>query len=95
MKKYIIIALAVLGIAACQTQFDALLSSNDVDAKYEAAMNYFNNRKYQKAGQLFESLAILTSGTARDDTVQCREKMRLGWDSFCKALTDFALTLEK
>ncbi len=70
MKKYIIIALAVLGIAACQTQFDALLSSNDVDAKYEAAMNYFNNRKYQKAGQLFESLAILTSGTARDDTAQ-------------------------
>lgn len=70
MKKYIIIAFTVLGIAACQTQYDALLSSNDVDAKYEAAMNYFNNRKYQKAGQLFESLAILTSGTARDDTVQ-------------------------
>ena len=70
MKKHFIIALTVLGIAACQTQYDALLSSNDVDAKYEAAMNYFNNRKYQKAAQLFESMAILTNGTERDDTVQ-------------------------
>lgn len=70
MRKYIIIALAVLGIASCETQFEALLSSNDVDAKYQAAMDYFNNRKYQKAAQLFESMAILTNGTERDDTVQ-------------------------
>ena len=70
MKKYLVIALAFLGIAACQTQFDALLSSSDVDAKYAAAMNYFQNRKFQKSAQLFESLAILTNGTERDDTVQ-------------------------
>ena len=70
MKKYVIIALAVLAAAACKTQYDALLSSNDVDAKYQAAMDYFNNRKYQKAAQLFESMAILTNGTERDDTVQ-------------------------
>ena len=71
MKRYIITAVAILAaVAACQTQYDALLSSNDVDAKYEAAMNYFNNRKYQKAAQLFESMAILTNGTERDDTVQ-------------------------
>ena len=70
MRKYIIIALAALTIAACKTQYDALLSSNDVDAKYNAAMEYFQNRKYQKAAQLFESMAVLTSGTERDDTVQ-------------------------
>ena len=71
MKRYIITAVAVLAaVEACQTQYDALLSSNDVDAKYEAAMNYYNNRKYQKAAQLFESMAILTNGTERDDTVQ-------------------------
>ena len=70
MRKYAIIALAVLCIAACKTQFDAILESSDVDAKYKAAMEYFNNKKYQKASQLFESMAILTNGTERDDTVQ-------------------------
>ncbi|MCR5409254.1 MAG: outer membrane protein assembly factor BamD [Bacteroidales bacterium] len=71
MKKSIIITIAVLATAvACKTQYDALLSSSDVDAKYDAAMQYFNNRKYQKAAQLFESMAILTNGTERDDTVQ-------------------------
>ena len=70
MRKYIIIALAALTIAACKTQYDALLSSNDVDAKYNAAMEYFQNRKFQKAATLFESMAVLTNGTERDDTVQ-------------------------
>ena len=73
MKKgTIIAALSVLLalVAACETQYEALLASNDVDAKYAAAMDYFNNRKFSKAAQLFESLAILTSGTERDDTVQ-------------------------
>ncbi|MBP3202564.1 MAG: outer membrane protein assembly factor BamD [Bacteroidales bacterium] len=60
----------VLGAFACKSQYEVLLTSNDVDAKYEAAMNYFNNKKYQKAAQLFESMAVLTSGTSRDDTVQ-------------------------
>ena len=62
--------LAGLMAIACDSQFEALLSGNDVEAKYSAAMDYFNNGKYQKASQLFESLAILTSGTERDDTVQ-------------------------
>ena len=47
-----------------------LLDCNDVDAKYKAAFEYFNTKKYQKAAQLFESMAVLTSGTERDDTVQ-------------------------
>ena len=70
MKKYAIIALAALCIAACQTQYDAMLSSSDIDLKYDAAMNYFQNKQYSKAAQLFESMAVLTSGTERDDTVQ-------------------------
>ena len=64
-----VLALLVLTLS-CKSQYEVLLASNDVDAKYDAAMNYFNNRKYQKAAQLFESMAVLTSGTERDDTVQ-------------------------
>ena len=64
-------ALLCLSLAlSCKSQYEVLLSSNDVDAKYQAAMEYFNNRKFQKAAQLFESMSILTNGTARDDTVQ-------------------------
>jgi outer membrane protein assembly factor BamD len=61
---------ALAALVSCKSQYETLLSSNDVDAKYKAAMEYFNNKKYLKAGQLFESMAILTDGTERDDTVR-------------------------
>lgn len=71
MKSLNIAAVAILvAAAACASQFETLLQSNDVDAKYAAAMNYYQNKKFARAAQLFESMAILTNGTARDDTVQ-------------------------
>ena len=60
----------LLATLSCKSQYEVLLASGDVDAKYDAAMNYFNQKKYQKAAQLFESMAVLTNGTERDDTVQ-------------------------
>lgn len=68
----ILIAAAVMLVAlqSCKSEYEALLNGNDVDAKYAAAFDYFNRGKYQKAAQLFESLSVLTNGTARDDTVQ-------------------------
>lgn len=74
MKRFLKLAaaaaLAVAAAAACKTQFESLLDSNDVDAKYDAAFACFNQGKYYKAAQLFESMSFLTSGTERDDTVQ-------------------------
>lgn len=61
---------AAMSLQSCKSEYEALLNGNDVDAKYAAAFDYFNNGKYNKAAQLFESLAVLTSGTDRDDTVQ-------------------------
>jgi len=63
-------ATCLMAVFACKSQYEVLLASNDVDAKYDAAMAYFQQKKYQKAAQLFESMAVLTTGTARDDTVQ-------------------------
>lgn len=57
-------------IGSCKSQYEALLNSNDQDAKYAAAFDLFNQGKYSKAAQLFESLSTITSGTERDDTVQ-------------------------
>ena len=71
MKKFLIITVAVLSaIISCKSQYEVLLASSDVDAKYKAAMDFFAAKKYQKSAQLFESMAVLTSGTSRDDTVQ-------------------------
>ena len=69
-KLCVFLALGLMAAVSCKSQYELLLASGDLDAKYDAAMNYFNNKKYQKAAQLFESMAVLTSGTERDDTVQ-------------------------
>lgn len=60
----------ILTVCSCKSQYEMLLNSNDADAKYEAAFEYFNNGKYSKAASLFESLSMLTDGTERDDTVK-------------------------
>jgi len=73
MKRIRLIAAAVLVCVAafsCKTAYESLLESSDTEAKYAAAFDYFNQGKYSKAGQLFESLSYITNGTARDDTVQ-------------------------
>ena len=69
-KIFIAAAVMIAALTSCKSQFEALLNGSDVDAKYAAAFDYFNKGKYQKAAQLFESLSVLTNGTARDDTVQ-------------------------
>ncbi len=38
--------------------FDKLLKGHDFDAQYEAAVNYYNNRNYTRAIQLFENLIM-------------------------------------
>jgi outer membrane protein assembly factor BamD len=68
--KFIIPLLLVLFAAfSCKSEYETLLEGNDVDAKYAAAFDYFNQGKYLKSSQLFESLSSLTSGTERGDTV--------------------------
>jgi len=75
-KRFFPLMAVLLGAAAslllpsCKSQYDTLLSSNDADAKYEAAFEYFNNRRYGRAASMFESMMVLTSGTEREDTVR-------------------------
>ena len=70
LRKISLILVSVLAICSCKSQYELLLNSNDADAKYEAAFQYFNDGKYSKAASLFESLSVLTNGTERDDTVR-------------------------
>ena len=72
--KYIritaVIVSVLLAAAGCRSEFDMLMDSGDANAKFKAAMNYFQEGKYTKAAELFESLSVISSGTERDDTVQ-------------------------
>jgi len=70
LKIFACLLVVVISAASCKTQFDTLLEGNDVEAKYKAAFELYESGKYQKASRLFESLAIATAGTERDDTVQ-------------------------
>lgn len=70
LRKIILAVLAVMSMASCKSQYELLLNTNDADAKYKAAFEYFNNKRYNKAAALFESLSALTDGTERDDTVR-------------------------
>lgn len=70
MRNLILAAIALVALSSCKSQYEMLLNSNDADLKYEAAFDYYNAGKYSKAGSLFESLSVLTSGTERDDTVR-------------------------
>ena len=70
IRTLIVAAVAVIASVSCKSQYELLLNSNDADAKYDAAFQYFNEGKYSKAATLFESLAVLTNGTERDDTVR-------------------------
>lgn len=70
MRNLILVLAAFVVVCSCKSQYEMLLNSNDADAKYEAAFEYFNNGKYTKAASMFESLSMLTDGTERDDTVR-------------------------
>ena len=69
-KNLLLVIAAVVALSSCKSQYEILLNSNDVNQKYDAAFQYFNEGKYAKAASLFESLSVLTNGTERDDTVR-------------------------
>ena len=48
-------------LASC-SNIDKLLKSNDFEAKYQAAMNYYNESSYSKAIQVFENLTLYYRG---------------------------------
>jgi outer membrane protein assembly factor BamD len=70
LRKILLILVSVLAVCSCKSQYELLLTSNDSDARYEAAFQYYNEGKFSKAAALFESLSMLTNGTERDDTVR-------------------------
>ena len=95
IQRFFAICAGLLALASCKSQYELLLNSSDVDAKYKAAFDYFNQKKYSRASQLFESLSVLTNGTERDDTVQYYWGLsNYRYKDYYTAETNFAKFLE-
>ena len=60
-KKWIGIAAMVMLTAGCGG-FNSLLNGNDYEAKYAAAMKYYNENSFSRAAQLFENLTMYYRG---------------------------------
>ncbi len=68
MKNIVLMAVTCLVLAGCSS-FDKLLNGNDFDAKYEAAMRYYNDNSYSKAIQLFENLTLHYRGRENAENI--------------------------
>ena len=87
---FLALALVAVAISSCKTEYEILLEGNDIDAKYAAAFDYFNQGKYSRSSQLFESLSAVTEGTERDDTVQYYWGLsNYRWKDYYTAETNF------
>ena len=69
LKKFAIIAFAAFMAVSCASEYEKVMRSHDVDLKYKAAHNYFNQGKYKKAADIFDNLNLLVQGLPQEDTV--------------------------
>ena len=65
----LLIAASVLVLSACG-EYEKLLKSRDFQAKYEAAVEYYEDGEYARAGTLFDQVANIFRGTTKADTVK-------------------------
>ena len=69
LKKWGFLIVIIAVITASCSKYQKLLKSSDMDLKYEAAMEYYDGKKYEKAMALFEELIPLFRGTERAEKV--------------------------
>ncbi len=62
------IAAACFVLAGCNG-YNKLLNGNDYDAKYAAAMQYYNEENYSRAAQLFENLTLYYRGKENAENI--------------------------
>ena len=71
MKKTTIFAITILTISSlcCCKGYEKMLKSTDYDAKYEAALRYYNEESYSRARQLFENLTLYYRGNEHAEDI--------------------------
>ena len=65
MNRIIIAFCLVLALSSCTSKFQKILKNKDTDFKVKMAEQYFKEKKYSNAQQLFESVMPFIKGTPR------------------------------
>lgn len=65
MTKFFLIGSIFLTFASCTTKFGKVMKSKDLEYKYKMAEQYYANKKYDNAQQLFEEVTVYLRGTPR------------------------------
>ena len=66
----VLVMIAALCLTSCG-EYQKLLKSKDPEAKYQAALQYFNDKQYTRAQTLLDDVAIYYKGTERSEDVVC------------------------
>ncbi len=69
LKKWGFIVVLIAVVSASCSKYQKLLKSSDMNLKYEAALKYYDDEKYDRAMALFEELIPLFRGTDRAEKV--------------------------
>ncbi|MDR0815741.1 MAG: outer membrane protein assembly factor BamD [Bacteroidales bacterium] len=69
MKKRFVFLIVVLVTLASCSQYERLRKSTNYSLKYRKAFEYYGKEDYIKAGQLFDDIVSIYSGTNKADTV--------------------------
>jgi len=64
MKRLLLIIFILVSISSC-SKFQQHMKSTDMEAKYKAAVNYYEKKDYYHALQLFEELISVYRGTSK------------------------------
>ncbi|MDR0661079.1 MAG: outer membrane protein assembly factor BamD [Prevotellaceae bacterium] len=67
-KLLLLLSLSILIFGVSCSKYEKLLKSSDNEAKYQAALKYYERGKYKRATPLFDALVLANRGTPRDDT---------------------------
>ncbi len=68
MKKFLYILLTLTLLTSCG-EYQKLLKSRDPEQKYQAALQYFNQKQYVKAQTLLDDVSSYYKGTERSEDV--------------------------
>ncbi|MCS6822045.1 MAG: outer membrane protein assembly factor BamD [Microscillaceae bacterium] len=68
-KRLILLAFTILFLGSC-SKFNRIVKSDDLQKKYDAAINYYHQKSYYKAGILLEELLPLITGQKEQEIAQ-------------------------
>jgi len=70
MIKFIYLSFAaIFSLSAC-SDYNKILKSNNVDTKYQAALKYYDNKDYYRAGTLLDEVVPLLRGRVEAEKAQ-------------------------